>query len=148
MTNKTFALSLLIFSTPALAQTQPVGNPCNDPPSQLQMNRCAAFEHRQADDHLNKVYAKAIEYMTNDQVRAEKRGDQRQIEYETTAIDSLGQAQRAWLTYRDIQCKAAGQQYEGGSIRPMIESRCLTTLTEHRIAELKTVYEDPDRVLE
>jgi hypothetical protein len=34
------------------------------------------------------------------------------------------------------------QQYAGGSMRPMIESQCLTTPTEHRIADLKSIYED------
>ena len=77
-----------------------------------------------------------------------QQGDQRQLEYEKTAIESLKQAERAWLSYRDLQCRAAGQQYEGGSMRSMIQSQCLTTLTEHRIADLKSIYEDGDRKLE
>jgi uncharacterized protein YecT (DUF1311 family) len=112
------------------------------------MNDCAAFEYGQADARLNKVYRKAMGYMTDDQARAEKEGDKRQIEYEKTAVESLKNSERVWLTYRDIQCRAAGQQYEGGSMRPMIQSQCLTTLTEHRIADLKSVYEDGDRKLE
>jgi uncharacterized protein YecT (DUF1311 family) len=70
------------------------------------------------------------------------------VQYEKAAVENLKQAERAWLGYRDIQCKAAGQQYEGGSMRPMIESQCLTALTEHRIADLKSVYEDEDRKLD
>lgn len=86
--------------------------------------------------------------MTNDQESAEKRSYQRQIQYEKTAVESLKQAERAWLTYRHLQCRAAGQQYEGGSMRLMIESQCLTTLTDHRIADLKSIYEDGDRKLD
>jgi uncharacterized protein YecT (DUF1311 family) len=146
---KTLSLLLSVFCIPLIGQqAKPSENPCMGPPSQLQMNECAAFKYRQADVRLNKVYGRALQYMTEDQARAEKRGDMRQIEYEKTAIESLRQAERVWLNYRDLQCKAAGQQYQGGSIRPMIESDCLTTLTEHRIAELKTVYESPDTVLE
>ena len=112
------------------------------------MNDCAAFEYGQADARLNKVYGKAMDYMRADEDRSERRGNQRQTEYEKTAIAGLTGAERAWLAYRDLQCKAAGQQYEGGSIRSMIESECLTTLTEHRIADLKSIYEDGDRKLE
>jgi uncharacterized protein YecT (DUF1311 family) len=112
------------------------------------MDDYAAFLYRQADTRLNKVYAKAMQYMTNDHEPAEKQGDQRQKEYEKTAVEDFKQAERAWLTYRDPQCRAAGQQYEGGSMRPMIESQCLTTLTEHRIADLKSIYEDGDRKLD
>jgi uncharacterized protein YecT (DUF1311 family) len=46
---------------------------------------CAAFEHKQADAHLNKVYRKAVQDMTDDLARAQKQGDQKQIKYEKTA---------------------------------------------------------------
>ena len=145
-------LLFLLFLSPmplAAQQTAPSTSPCDEqPPSQRQMDACAGFQYRQADARLNKVYQKAMEYMTNDLSRAEKNNDQRQVQYETTAVESLKQAERAWLGYRDLQCKAAGQQYEGGSMRPMIESQCLTTVTVHRIADLKSIYEDGDRKLD
>ena len=145
-------LLFLLFLSPiplAAQQTAPSPNPCDEqPPSQRQMDACARFQYRQADARLHKVYQKAMEYMTNDQSRAEKNNDQHQVQYEKAAVENLKQAERAWLSYRDIQCKAAGQQYEGGSMRPMIESQCLSALTEHRIADLKSVYEDGDRKLD
>lgn len=112
------------------------------------MDDCAAFEYKQADAHLNKVYRKAVQYMADDLVRAQKENDQRQIKYEETAIASLKEAERTWLSYRDIQCKAAAQQYEGGSMAPMIYSQCLTNLTKHRTADLRSIYEDGDRKLD
>lgn len=112
------------------------------------MDDCAAFQHKEADKHLNKVYQKAVQYMTDDLARAQKNVDQKQIKYEETAIASLREAERSWISYRDIQCKAAAQQYEGGSMAPMIYSQCLTTLTEHRTADLKSIYEDGDRKLD
>lgn len=130
-------------------QLTPAQNPCEEKPiSQRQMDDCAAFEYKQADTHLNKVYRKAVQYMTDDLARAQKQGDQKQIKYEETAIASLKEAERTWMSYRDIQCKAAAQQYEGGSMAPMIYSQCLRTLTEHRTADLKSVYEDGDRKLD
>ena len=88
-----------------------------------------------------------MEYMTDDLARARKRSDQEQIKYEETAIAGLKEAERAWMSYRDIQCKAAAQQYQGSSMAPMIYSQCLTTVTEHRTAELKSIYENGDRKL-
>jgi len=145
-------LILFLFLSPIslnAQQTVQSHNPCDEKPtSQRQMNDCAAFEYEQADEHLNMVYGKAMKYMTDDQARAEKKGNQQQIEYEKTAVASLKQSERAWLTYRDLQCKAAGKLYEGGSMRGMIESGCLTTLTKNHIADIKAVYEDGDRKLE
>ena len=112
------------------------------------MDRCADFQFKQADARLNRVYRSALKYMTDDLAQAHERGDKTQIQYEQTAMSSLKEAERAWLSYRDIQCKAAGQQYEGGSMAHMIYSQCLATLTQHRIADLKSVYEDPDHKLE
>ena len=123
--------------------------PCDEKPiNQRQMDDCAAFEYKQADAHLNKVYRKAMQYMTNDLASAQKQGDQNQVRYEETVIGSLKEAERTWISYRDVQCKAAAQLYEGGSIAPMIYSQCLTAVTEHRTADLKSIYEDGDRKLD
>jgi uncharacterized protein YecT (DUF1311 family) len=149
---KTVAFLLLFpfFPHPAVAQQAvPTQNPCEEKPiSQRQMDDCAGFQYKGADAHLNKVYHKAMQYMTDDLARAQKEGDQKQIKYEETAMASLREAERTWISYRDIQCKAAAQQYEGGSMAPMIYSQCLTTLTEHRTADLKSIYEDGDRKLD
>jgi uncharacterized protein YecT (DUF1311 family) len=138
----TLSLALLV-SKETKAQ-----NPCEEPPSQRQVNDCADYQYNQADARLNKVYQKVMQYMTDDLERAQKAGNTRQHDYEQTAASSLKEAERAWLSYRDIQCKAAGHQYEGGSMSPMIYSQCLTTLTHHRIADLKSIDEDGDQKLE
>ena len=141
---------LLVFSfLPVALQPAPAQNPCEEKPlSQRQMDDCAAFKYQQADAHLKKVYRQSMKYMAGDLARAQKRSDQKQIKYEEMAIANLKEAERTWMSYRDIQCKAAAQQYEGGSMAPMIYSQCLTTLTEHRAADLKSVYEDGDRKLD
>jgi uncharacterized protein YecT (DUF1311 family) len=148
---KTMDFLLLFPLFPLLAvaqQAAPTQNPCEEKPiSQRQMDDCAVFQYKEADAHLTKVYQKAVQYMTDDLARAQKQGDQKQIKYEETTIASLREAERTWISYRDIQCKAATQQYEGGSMAPMIYSQCLATLTEHRTADLKSIYEDGDRKL-
>ena len=39
-------------------------------------------------------------------------------------------------------CSAAGDQYEGGNIRPSIEMGCKITIAHHHIDELWTLYSD------
>lgn len=149
---KTVVFLLLFPLLPQLVvaqQAAPTQSPCEEKPiSQSQMDDCAAFQYKQADARLNKVYRKAVQYMTDDLARAQKQGDQKQTEYEEMAIASLREAERTWISYRDIQCKAAAHQYEGGSMAPMIYSQCLTTVTVHRTADLKSIYEDGDRKLD
>lgn len=86
--------------------------------------------------------------MTNDLAESKKSKDPHQVSYLQEGIDRLKDAERAWLSYRDIQCKAAAHEYEGGSMAPMIYSDCLKTLTDQRIDALKKIYEDGDRKLE
>jgi uncharacterized protein YecT (DUF1311 family) len=148
---KTVVFLLLFPLLPQLLvgqQAAPTQSPCEEKISQRQMDDCAAFEYKQADAHLNKIFRKAVQYMTDDLARAQKRGDQKQTEYDETAIASLREAERTWISYQDIQCKAAAQQYEEGSMAPMIYSQCLTTVTVHRTADLKSIYEDGDRKLD
>jgi uncharacterized protein YecT (DUF1311 family) len=51
-------------------------------------------------------------------------------------------AETAWHSYREMACKAAGDQYEGGTIRPSIEMSCSLTLTRHHMDELWVLYSD------
>ena len=150
MKNAGFAFALPLLSCLAIAwQASSAQSPCDEKPiSQLQMDQCADYEYKEADAHLNKVYSKAMQYMTSDLTQARSKGNEEQMKYEETAIASLKEAERAWLSYRDIQCNAAAQQYQGGSMAPMIYSQCLTQITEHRTAEIKSIYEDGDRKLD
>ncbi len=131
---KTVGFLLLFPFLPCLLVAQqptPPQNPCEEKPiSQRQMNDCAAFEYKEADAHLNKVYRKAVQYMTDDLTRAQKQADQKQMRYEETAIASLKEAERTWISYRDIQCKARCAAVRRG---------------EHGTDDLLTVSDDHNR---
>jgi uncharacterized protein YecT (DUF1311 family) len=86
--------------------------------------------------------------MSDDLGRARKRNDEAQAQYELAGIDGLRQAERVWLSYRDLQCKAAAQRYEGGTMAPLAYSNCLKSLTDHRVDDLKGVYEEGEQKLE
>jgi uncharacterized protein YecT (DUF1311 family) len=131
-------------ASPAASQE----GPCDKAMSQAEMNMCSGEQYRKADVRLNTVYAKALALMQQSLSDARGRNDKQQEAYEQTAIEKLKAAERAWIQYRDLHCDAAGQQYEGGSMRPMVVSDCLKQTTDHRIEEIKQAYEDGDRKLE
>lgn len=107
-------LIVLVVATPASQQTA-VSNPCEPlPPSQPQMNDCAAYEYKQADGRLNKVYGRAMKHMT-DHLAAQETSDHKQTKYEQAGIASLKEAERAWLCYRDIQCKRLANSTKAGA---------------------------------
>jgi uncharacterized protein YecT (DUF1311 family) len=58
----------------------------------------------------------------------------------------LEQAQRAWLGYRDANCKAAGSLFEGGSMQALAIVAYRLRMTKDRAAELQRIHaEPPDR---
>jgi uncharacterized protein YecT (DUF1311 family) len=136
----TFLFALLLAS--AAPKKQQASNPCADPPSQLQMNRCAAAEYRKVDAELNALYDRLIKNFEKDVNDAHRENDANQIKYSETGLNELKEAERAWILYRDLHCKAAEQRFEGGTIRPLIWSGCMRQVTEHRIDELKGAYEN------
>lgn len=110
---------------PAFAQE----TDCNSPQTQLAMNICAGKDFEAADATLNTEYAKAREYMKSidGNLSSENKG----------AAKALLDAQRAWITYRDLACTAEGYVVKGGSMEPMVFSECKTRLTQQRIEDLR-----------
>jgi uncharacterized protein YecT (DUF1311 family) len=49
----------------------------------------------------------------------------------------LIESERAWIKYRDLECKFQAVGYTGGSMYPLIFSSCMTDLTKKRTQELK-----------
>ncbi len=150
MLRQTIILLLFVSACALSAQKKtPSANPCTvSQQTQYEMDVCTGNKFKNADAHLNRVYHKAVQYMTDELTQAQKEGNEQWIKSTQLEMDSFRQIERAWLSYRDLQCKAAGQLYEGGSMRPMIESMCLTDLTEHRITDIKNIYENGDRKLD
>lgn len=100
--------------------------------TQADMNTCYGGEYKKADAHLNIIYRKALAAIQNNK----------------TAVADLKTTEFAWIKYRDAHCQAAGKQYEGGSMQPMVVAQCLQEVTQHRIEEIKQAYENGDIKLE
>lgn len=91
--------------------------------TQLEMNADAKIAYEKADAEMSKLY---FEVMKNLPTQKEK--------------DDLLSAQRAWIEYKELHCQAAANQFEGGSIMPLIYYSCLEELTIERKKHLLSCY--------
>lgn len=114
----------LLLSSISIAGQKPKDDPCPNAQSQLEMNQCASNTYKAADGELNQAYRKLVAML------------------DTEEKVQLKVAQTAWLKYRDAHCQFVGDQYKGGSIRPMIYAFCLADVTRNRTTELKGQIED------
>ncbi len=115
-----FTLIGLLLIVNAAAREQKQKEPCEEARTQFESNQCAHKQFLAADGELNKVYNKLMSTLDNAEERAK-----------------LKDAELAWLKYRDANCEYEAFFYRGGTIRPMIQSLCLTRVTGARAAELK-----------
>ncbi len=117
-TSVTAAFVLLLFAPALRARGQSAVDPCTEGTSPQQM-ACAERDFRAASDRLKGARAelyKALEPRSRLKVRA---------------------AERLWLSYRKSNCAAEASIYEGGTIQPLIELRCMARVTRERADELK-----------
>ena len=122
---------ILSLMAAAATQSEPGWN-CADPVAQQEMNYCASQEFHDADAELNKRWKITVEQMKQND-RNEQNGDDGRAGH----YDTLLEAQRAWLKYRDGQCRNEGYKFRGGSMEPFIVALCRTRLTVQRTQELR-----------
>lgn len=108
-------LALFAFPSQAFAEM------CDDPQTQSDMNYCAKYHFDKADGELNDVYGRL------------KQGYAKYIEPKAALVA----AQRAWVSFRDAECKQDEVAADGGSVAPMIILNCRTKLTEARTEQLQ-----------
>lgn len=119
-----------VLVSPALAEEKV---DCNNAMTQLEMTTCANLDWQQADEELNVAYKAAMSKMreTDEFLPEDQRG----------AAETLREAQRAWIPYRDKACDAYGFQARGGTMEPMLVYGCRAQLTEQRTKELEELTE-------
>lgn len=107
---------------------------------QQPMNQCAYRDFVIADRELNAQWKVTSDAMkARDADFAKYGGDQ----YDSREgwFESLLEAQRAWLVYRDAHCRVDGYTARGGSMEPMLVSFCKTHLTRERTEQLRALIE-------
>jgi uncharacterized protein YecT (DUF1311 family) len=102
-------------------------DPCANATTQTAMNECAGKAYVRADAAMNRQWQRVY-------ARAKASG--------ATYAASVLAAQRAWLKFRDAECKAEGDAYAGGSMQPMVAQQCLATVSEARAKQLQSVASD------
>ncbi|WP_460152191.1 lysozyme inhibitor LprI family protein [Pseudomonas sp. S2_B07] len=105
------ALAPVLFTSMAFAVD------CDNATDQATMNQCAAQQNAAADKELNALYQQITTRL--------------QAEPERKKL--LVGAQRAWVAFRDAECKFSASGVEGGSVYPLIYSSCTTDLTKARV---------------
>jgi len=92
--------------------------------TQSELNQEANDAFKKADDALNVTYQKLIALL-DDQAKVK-----------------LKAAEREWVKFRDAESDFESDQFRGGSILPMMRTRCATRLTEARTADLAAQVRD------
>lgn len=90
----------------------------NEDLNQSEMNLLAKDIYVLWDDEINKVWGYLKDTLDKD------------------AMDNLTSVQKEWIAKKENEIKKAGSEYEGGSIRPMIEYLKSAELTRDRVYEL------------
>lgn len=82
------------------------------------MMTCTLREAAWWDEQLNRTYTALKEALQSD------------------AFDTLRDAQKAWIAYRDASCAFEYKYWEGGTIRVLFHSSCVLQRTAERAIEL------------
>lgn len=112
---------LLMALTPLLFTTLPHAADCDSATDQITMNQCATWQNKTADKELNALYQQIT-------TRLKGNADSKKL---------IVNAQRAWIGFRDAECKFSASGVEGGSVYPLIYSNCITELTKARVETFK-----------
>lgn len=120
-------------AAPALSSAQEKVD-CTNPQTQMAMNMCAQKAFEAADGDLNDTYQLSLDYMARLDVYlpANLAG----------AEEALRDAERAWIQYRNANCRAEGFAARGGSLEPLLVYSCLERLTRARTEELRALTEE------
>lgn len=108
---------------------------CDDPQVQQEMNWCAARDFAVADDRLNSQWKEVAALMNERDADFATYGS----DHDTREgfFESLLEAQRGWLRYRDAHCRVDGYTMRGGSMEPLLVNSCKARLTRMRTEELR-----------
>jgi uncharacterized protein YecT (DUF1311 family) len=116
-----FAVALLVI--PAYGQhMNEQDSPCADVVVTSELTKCLSDAKDRADAKLNSAY--------------------KEIQGRLQGADAgnLIRAQRFWIQYRDANCAAERDLYEGGTAKDPVYFACLDSMIRSRMRELQVTY--------
>jgi len=121
-------LATLVLAAPLLAGAARAAD-CANAQDQATMDQCAGKDFDAADKKLNEAY-KQIQTRFKDDTASKK---------------LLVDAQRAWVAFRDSECKFQGGPIDmAGSVYPMVVTNCRTSLTNNRLKDFQGYLNCPE----
>ncbi|HEY0325513.1 MAG TPA: lysozyme inhibitor LprI family protein [Allosphingosinicella sp.] len=105
---------------------------CRTAETQADMNRCAYLDFQAADRELNQLWPQMVALARESDRELGPDFDDR-----PSGEQTLREAQRAWLSFRDGWCTYEGYEARGGSMETMLYEGCRATLTRDRVAQLR-----------
>lgn len=107
---------------------------CDKATNTFELNACSEQQLAKADDELNAVYAKVIKHITEN--AGEKPYD------EKSWREALKNSQRAWIAFRDADCKGlVPMSWTGGTATSGEVLGCMIDMTVARTKDLQNRYE-------
>ena len=112
---------------------------CANPQTQMAMTACAGEASTRADAAMNAQWKLTLAAMhKQDQAAAGAASPTAGPSY----ADALLASQRAWLQFRDTECRVEGYAARGGSLEPMLYSDCVKRLSVERTKQLAGIAKD------
>lgn len=122
----TFAL-VAVAAGPAFAQD------CDSLSSNVEIGNCIQKAYQDADADLNAVWKQVL--------GAVERADYMSAEKRAAWKDELQKAQRAWIEFKEHDCKGAvGFEWDGGSGAGIATTNCMLAHTRARTDDLRNRY--------
>lgn len=104
---------------------------CGDKPNQTAMTMCQRAVASAADVEMNQVWRRVRAVMQ----AADRSAGSNAAEAGNVA--ALLASQRAWLTFRDAECRIESYEWRGGTMQPFTENQCLAQVTRSRTQQLQ-----------
>ncbi len=119
-------MTMLLLTASPLAPTALASAPAAAPAQE------SAADLRAADARLNTQYRATMALMkTHDASNAPD------AQTGPSYQQALVTAQRAWIGFRDANCRAFGYEFRGGSAEGLAHRMCLIRMTQARMTELR-----------
>lgn len=93
---------------------------CKNAVATPDLNECASIEQKKVESQLNQVYQRVLKSVG-----------------EADTKKALVEAQRAWVKFREADCKAVYENYKTGTIRTVMFIGCMQGHAEKRIKDLE-----------